>query len=149
MRRPSNRTTVIAVSALVAVCAAAFIAVTLVGHARDRARADRTPPPLGSHAADVLRLPVVAAGPPSLPTGYAKRADGTQVALGVEDVGEDGPGRAVLLIRDGADRSLVPKSHTVKVGDTFTEFGVRVKVLRIWTMPNPRHNAVDVQADPA
>lgn len=151
MRRPSRRGLTAAVAGLVAVCVAAVV-VAVVLHSRKNSDddADRTPPPLGGHPADVQRLHVVARGNPSSPTGYGKRADGTEVALGVQNTGkEPAPGRAVLMIRDGSDTSVPAKVQVVRTGQTVTALGVEVKVLKIWQMPNPDHNAIDIQVDPA
>ncbi|SEG26103.1 hypothetical protein SAMN05216223_10487 [Actinacidiphila yanglinensis] len=150
MRRPSRRGLIAAVAGLVAVCVVAVV-VAVVVHSRpgDGDAGGGTPPPLGAHAADIQRLRVVPDGNPSRPTGYARRADGTSVALGVQNTGsKPTPQRAILMIRDDRDTSAPAKVQVVRPGQTVTALGVRVRVLRIWQMSDPDHNAIDIQVDP-
>lgn len=149
MQRSSRQRLVMVVSGLVALAAVAFIVVTVVDQHRRDADNRRTPPPLGDRAPDVQRLRVLPVGPPDNPTGYVKRADGVTVGLGVEDTGKaPTPNRAWLYIRDEREPDTAPKGHLVKPGDTVTEYGVKVTVLKIWQMPNPDNDAMDVRADP-
>lgn len=144
MDRPSNRWIAVGITALVAL-GAGVTALVGTGHKKD----DRMPPPLASHAADVQRLTIVSHGNPSSPTGGIKLADGTSVGLAVQNTGKvPTTDRAVLVVQKNST-AVTPKIHIVKAGDTVTEFGVRVKVLKIWQMPNPDHDAMDVQVDAA
>jgi hypothetical protein len=148
MNRPSRGRLFAAGGGLVVVCAAAVAVVVHSGH--HSGDADRTPPPLGAHPANVQRLQVVASGNPSRPTGYAKASDGGTVGLGVQNDGrKPAAGRAILMIRDGGGTSGPAKVEVVRAGQTVTAYGVEVKVLKIWQMPDPAHNAIDIQVDPA
>ncbi len=129
---------------LVAVLAA--VVVVLV-HRADGNSAK--PPPLGPHPADVQRIVVVPDGNPFGHTGGIQLSGGRSVAFSV--VTSDfikpvpGPHEAELALEPD---DLHSDWHLVKAGDVITEYGVRVKVLKIWRMANPNYDAMDVQADP-
>lgn len=149
MRWPSNKTLTLVVSALVALSAAAYLTVTLVGNAQQRARDARQPPPLTAHAAGTQRLLVQRWFRADHPPNVATRADGTDIGLSaVEPSRKTAPGTLGLyLFQSGTPSPTVYKN--VRTGDTFTALGIRVTVLKVWRMPNPAHDALDVRIGPA
>lgn len=138
----------------IAVGAAGLVAVgilvaVLVHQADGPSANDAQPPPLGPHKADVQRIVVVPESIPVDETGGIKLPNGHDVGFSVvtNDLVKPvaGPNEAELGLYDSP---LHPDWHVVKAGDVITEYGIRVKVLKIWRMPNPDHDAMDLQADP-
>lgn len=125
------------------------LAAVLVHQADSHSAKDAQPPPLGPHPADVQRIVVVPNGNPFGHTGGIQLSGGRSVAFSV--VTNDlikpalGPHEAELALEPD---DVHADWHLVKAGDVITEYGIRVKVLRIWRMPNPDHDAMDIQADP-
>ncbi|WP_031520033.1 hypothetical protein [Streptomyces sp. NRRL F-5123] len=134
----------IVLAALVALGAVAFLTVTLV----DRARDAKQPPPLASHAPGVQRITVQRWFSIRNPPFGAERADGTKVGLSAAKPAPDTPSDALpLYVAQATPQQLVDRN--VRTGDTFTALGLRVTVLKVWRMPNPEHDAIDVRAVPA
>ncbi|MFI0939245.1 hypothetical protein [Streptomyces sp. NPDC021020] len=155
MRQPSRGALALAISALVALGAAAYLAVALLGggsghHTPDaRSGGDSgEPPPLGAHGAGVQRLTVQRWFDTGHPLHATERADGAKVGLGAAKPTADTPPDALdVSLFQAAPRQLVHRS--VRTGDTFTALGIRVTVLKVWRMPNPAHDALDVRVSPA
>ncbi|WP_328463800.1 hypothetical protein [Streptomyces sp. NBC_00448] len=125
------------------------LAAVLVHQLRGHNPQDAKPPPLGRHPADVQRLVAVPENIGILSTGGISLPHGRGVDFGISTNGSvkplPGPHEAELgLYRDEFHADW----HLVKAGDVITGYGVRVKVLKIWRMPNPDHDAMDIQADP-
>ncbi|GHE11736.1 hypothetical protein [Streptomyces alanosinicus] len=115
----------------------------------------QTPPALGAHSSDVYRVTFSDTGghsAPQVPTAFIKLPDGSKVGLQIGGpIHGSGPHRALLMIRP-----LLPSgsygdgtSFPVAPGDVVREHGLRVKVLKVWAMPDWKKSAVDVQADPS
>ncbi|MEV8569505.1 hypothetical protein AB0436_28640 [Streptomyces sp. NPDC051322] len=144
---PSRRVGWIVSAAVLLVAVTVAVVVLRAPGGHDDA-ADR-PPPLGSHAAGVQRLTVIRMGNPSRPTGGVALADGTSVGLGLlkrYDGTAPHTAQIDVLVRDDVGTAHF---HTVKQGDTVTDYGVRIKVLKIWRVKDPFEDAVDVQVEPA
>ncbi|SEG94054.1 hypothetical protein SAMN05216223_12926 [Actinacidiphila yanglinensis] len=143
----------ITVGAAGAVAVGILVAV-LVHQADGPSANDAEPPPLGAHKADVQRIVVVPDGNPMGHTGGIQLPDGRSVAFNVvtSDLIKPAPGpheAELALEQDALERDDSQSDwHLVKAGDVITEYGIRVKVLKIWRMPNPDHDAMDLQADP-
>lgn len=137
------------VTSAAGLAALGVLTAVLVRQAYDHNPKDEQPPPLGPHKSDVQRIVVVADGFPASPTGGIQLPGGRSVAFSV--VTNDlikpalGPHEAELALEPD---DVHADWHLVKAGDVITEYGIRVKVLRIWRMPNPDHDAMDIQADP-
>jgi hypothetical protein len=118
--------------------AVGVLAAVLVHREGSHSANDTTPPPLDTHAANVQRLVVGPDGNPFGHTGGIQLPGRRSVAFNV--VTNDfikpvpGPHQAELSL---APDDLHSDWHLVKAGDVITEYGVRVKVLKIWRMPNP------------
>lgn len=136
------------VTSAVAIAALGVLTAVLVHQAHDHNPKDAQPPPLGPHQSDVQRIAVVADGFPASPTGGIQLPGGRSVTFSV--VTNDlinpvpGPHEAELALEPDDTHA---DWHLVKAGDVITEYGIRVKVLKIWRMPNPDHDAADVRAD--
>ncbi|WP_328538088.1 hypothetical protein [Streptomyces sp. NBC_00344] len=145
---PSRRARwIIPVVVLLAVAAAVVGVVVSRSSGAHNGTADR-PPPLGSPAAGVQRLTVIPVGNPSDPTGGVTLADGTKVGLGLlKRYDGTAPHTARIDVLVGGDTGKA-HFHTVRQGDTITDYGVTIKILRIWRVGDPAHDAVDVRAEP-
>ncbi|MFJ2953819.1 hypothetical protein [Streptomyces sp. NPDC087270] len=103
---------------------------------------------MGLVAADVQRLVAVPETIGILSTGGISLPHGRGVGFRISTNGSvkppPGPHEAELgLYQDEFDADW----HLVKAGDVITGYGVRVKVLKVWRVPNPDHDAMDIQAD--
>ncbi|WP_328466280.1 hypothetical protein [Streptomyces sp. NBC_00448] len=129
----------------------AVVLVALVHEVHDSRNAEKKPPPLVAHAADVLRVPVTVGGNPSVPSHYLRLSDGRVVAVNAVTRAWFGatPGDRQAKVIVGSDGK--PSSagwRMVSAGDSFTGFGARFTVLRVWRMPNRDNDAVDLRIDP-
>ncbi|MGW2422226.1 hypothetical protein ACWC0C_23730 [Streptomyces sp. NPDC001709] len=115
---------------------------------------NQTPPALGSHASDVYRVTFSNTGgnsAPQLPTAFVKLPDGSKVGLQIgRPIHSSGPHQAGLMIRPLLDGGSYGDGTSFQVapGDVVWGHGLRVKVLKVWAMPDWRKSAVDVQANP-
>jgi hypothetical protein len=145
--RPSHRRRWIVLGVALGLLAA--IGITIAVLARNH---NRMPPPLGSHASDVHRIVIAGhatSSIPPAPTVTIALPDGTKVGLlltGPSDTERSDQAR--IGIRRNGDSSQT-QWHEVAPGDVVTDYGVKVKVLKVWKMPDWANNAVDVKADPA
>ncbi|WP_405777270.1 hypothetical protein [Streptomyces sp. NBC_00859] len=144
-----RRTVWIASAAVLLVAVVAVVLVVVLRAPGGHDDGTDRPPPLSSHAAGVQRLTVIRIGNPSDPTGGATLADGTKVGLGLlKRYDGTAPHTARIDVLPDGDTAKA-HFHTVKQGDTVTDYGVRIKVLKIWRVKNPADDAVDVQVEPA
>ncbi|WP_328319595.1 hypothetical protein [Streptomyces sp. NBC_00388] len=136
-------------SAAVLLAAVAVVAVVVLRAPGGHDDGTDRPPPLGSHAAGVQRLTVIRVGNPSDPTGGVTLTDGTRAGLGLlkRDDGTAPRTARIDVLLDGDTAKA--HFHTVKQGDTLTDYGVRIKVLKIWRVKDPVDDAVDIQVEPA
>jgi hypothetical protein len=115
---------------------------------------NQTPPALGSDASDVYRVTFSNTGgnsAPQLPTAFVTLSDGSKVGLQIgRPFHSSGPHQAHLMIRPLLSSGSYGNGTSFQVapGDVVRGHGLRVKVLKVWAMPDWHKSAVDVQADP-
>jgi hypothetical protein len=127
---------------LASACVLALTLAACGGHHRAAA----TPPPLGHHPADIHRL-LFAHRPPDVPpqgpSVRVRRPDGSQVAVSLLGYGYH-------RMRGGLGVRIWTSTHRdffEKPGRTFSAYGVKVTVLKVWNMPGDAHDAADVRID--
>jgi hypothetical protein len=144
MARSSSRAPVAA--AIPAGACVLALALAACGSGHDP-RHVATPPPLArDHPSDVHRL-LFAHRPPDVPpvgpSARVRRSDGSQVAIALLGFGYHRMrGGVGVRIWTSAYRDFFEKP-----GRTFSAYGVRVTVLRVWNMPGEDHDAADVRID--
>ncbi|WP_194925936.1 hypothetical protein [Catenulispora pinisilvae] len=82
---------------------------------------------------------------PQAPTVTLTRSDGTKVELTLEWAGATSGVQARISI---AAQEKQPVVHTVAEGDNVVEAGYTFHIIKIWVMPTPATDAVDLTATP-
>jgi hypothetical protein len=130
-----SRPVLLAAAALVLVAAATVVAVLVLPA---RARDDQRPPP---PQAGVIRLGTPAR--PNLPPLQqpVRRLDGSTVLLSMTGLDRPG-GRLVghVRVQDGFQVTVLDLGE----GESGEAYGVRIRVVHLWSMPDPVHDAIDV-----
>jgi hypothetical protein len=132
-----SRPVLLAAAALVLVAAAvAVVVAVLVLPAR--ARDDQRPPP---PQAGVIRLGTPAKPNLPAPQQPVRRRDGSTALLSMTGLDRQG-GRLVghVGVRDGFQGTVLDLGE----GESGEAYGVRIRVVHLWSLPNPVHDAIDV-----
>jgi hypothetical protein len=125
----------VAAAALVVVVVAALVVVVVL---TSRAGNDQQPPPRES---GVIRLGSSAKPNLPPPQQQVRLPDGSTALLSMTGVDSQG-GRLVghVRVQDGFQVTVLDLGQ----GESGTAYGLGVRVVHLWSMPNPRQNAIDV-----
>ena len=122
--------------------AAVIVIAVVIAVAVARTRSGERPPEFQS-SAGAFRLTAPPANLPSLDYASVTTSHGQRYLL-YGDI-TDGGRTAKIWVSDHK-RDPRPKMVSLTVGQTTVIDDVRVRVLHIWAMPDPSHNAIDVSA---
>ena len=136
-RRPRLRWPVVAGGIAAVIVIAVIVAIVVA-----RTRSGERPPALQA-SAGAFRLTAPPANLPSLDYGSVPTSHGRRYLL-YGDI-TDGGRTAKIWVSDHK-RDPHAKMVSLAVGQTTVIDDVRVRVLHIWAMPDPSHNAIDVSA---
>src|SRR5437879_4001281 len=125
----------LAVVALVLLVGAVVAAIVVVS---SRTSYDRQPPPSES---GVIRLGNSASPNLPAPQRPVRLPDGSTALLSIAGVDREG-GRLVghVRVQDGFHITVMDLGQ----GESGEAYGLAVRVVHLWSMPNPRHDAIDV-----
>ncbi len=122
--------------------AAIIVIAVIVAIAVARTRSGERPPAFQA-SADAFRLTAPPANLPSLDYASVPTSHGRRYLL-YGDI--TGSGRTAKIWVSDHKRDPHAKLISLTAGQTTVIDDVRVRVLHIWAMPDPSHNAIDVSA---